>query len=411
MTEELRRMASNGSSSNPLVTNKTPDSTLSVQLHPLVLLTISDYITRHTLRSQDGPIVGAIIGQSNGRTSTLEHAFECKLAEKGGEVVLDDDWFQQRLEQYKDVHKEPALDFVGVFVMGPVEGPQTVHLPVLRQVQHLTSTEGILLLVFHGTMVDHLQGGKLPISLYETLNEQAGVEWEMKFRELSFEVETGEAEMIGVDFVAKGGGNATAVTKMEESATAESSRKEKGKGKGKVKDKDGDAFGDAANALSPEDEELIASLTAKTNAVKMLNQRINLIRQYLETLPESHLKSASSAVLPPATTNHTLLRSIQALLSRIPLLAPPNSVQNLTEENGMPISTLQNAGMKEQQDVHLTSLLAALTNSVSVAQNLGLKFHILQREKQYKERNSGFGNRGGRGTGGYAEEYMESGGF
>lgn len=411
ITKELKKMASSESSSNPLVTTRAPDATLSVQLHPLVLLTISDYITRHTLRSQDGPVLGAIIGQSNGRISTLEHAFECKVVEKDSEVVLDEEWFQQRLEQYKDVHKAPALDLVGMFMMGPVNGPQKVHLPVIRQVQYLTSTEGILLLVFHGSMVDQLQGGKLPISLYETVNEQMGDEWEIKFRELSFEVETGEAEMIGVDFVAKGGGNATAVTKTDASAITELGKKEKGKGKERAKEKEGEVLGDAAIALSPEDEELIASLTAKANAVKMLNQRINLIRQYLETLPESYLQNAASAALPPTTTNHTLLRSIQALLSRIPLLAPPNSVQNPPEQNSTPISTLQNAGMKAQQDVHLTTLLAALTNSISVAQSLGSKFHILQREKQNKERNVGFGTRGGRGAGGFTEEYVDSGGL
>lgn len=96
-------------SDNPLVSSSTSDSSLSVQLHPLVLLTISDYITRHTVRGQQGPIIGAIIGQQNGREVSMEHAFECKLKTDGrtgeplmdaeGRVTLDEDWFAQRLEQ------------------------------------------------------------------------------------------------------------------------------------------------------------------------------------------------------------------------------------------------------------------------------------------------------------------------
>ena len=90
---------------NPLLsTGRASDSSLSVQLHPLVLLTISDYTTRHTLRKQEGPVVGAIIGQQNGREVTLEHAFECKLrtgdAVNGEQrVIVDEEWFSERLEQ------------------------------------------------------------------------------------------------------------------------------------------------------------------------------------------------------------------------------------------------------------------------------------------------------------------------
>jgi COP9 signalosome complex subunit 6 len=85
--------------SNFLLSSSTSDSSLSIQLHPLVLLTISDYITRHSMRSQQGPIVGAIIGQQNGRTITMEQAFQCKTKEMGDKVLIDEEWFAERLEQ------------------------------------------------------------------------------------------------------------------------------------------------------------------------------------------------------------------------------------------------------------------------------------------------------------------------
>ncbi|KAJ2965272.1 hypothetical protein NUW58_g10918 [Xylaria curta] len=86
---------------NPLLSaQKSSDSGLQAVLHPLVLLTISDYITRHTLRQRPGPIVGALIGQQNGREVTIEHAFECAtLTKDDGETILNADWFQQRLGQ------------------------------------------------------------------------------------------------------------------------------------------------------------------------------------------------------------------------------------------------------------------------------------------------------------------------
>jgi COP9 signalosome complex subunit 6 len=90
-------------SRNPLVsTARASDASPNVALHPLVLLTISDCITRHTLRQQTGPVVGAIIGQQNGQEITLEVAFQASLkANADGEVVLDDEWFSKRIEDCK----------------------------------------------------------------------------------------------------------------------------------------------------------------------------------------------------------------------------------------------------------------------------------------------------------------------
>lgn len=394
-------------SANPLLTGRAPEAALSVQLHPLVLLTITDYITRHVSRQQSTPILGVIIGQQNGRTITLEHAYECKTSLQTNTITLDAEWFVDRLEQYKDVHKAPALDLVGIFMPGSTEGPDEAHLQAVKQAQKLSGNDAVMLLLFHAEMVDDLQGGKLPITLYESVIEQqeGGMmeEREIKFREVSFEVETGDAEMIGVDFVAVGGGNATAVPKAsdggvgagsssaaQEASSSKDKEKKPGKGKGKSKDKeaattdDGDAEESSA-MLSAEDEELVASLTAKANSIKMLNQRLNLIRGYLSALPPSYLTDPASSEVPADDTNHTLLRSIQALLSRLPLLAPPIPDASAVQQEQPSLAT---AASKEQQSVHLTTLLATLTRTVSEAQALGLKFHAVNREKMVRDRSN-----------------------
>ena len=86
---------------NPLLSTQKSSDGLQVALHPLVLLTISDYITRHTLRNQKGPVVGALLGQQNGREITIEHAFECLLLTVDDEVVIHKAWFEERLQQSK----------------------------------------------------------------------------------------------------------------------------------------------------------------------------------------------------------------------------------------------------------------------------------------------------------------------
>lgn len=99
-------------SNNPLIsTARASDTSPTVQLHPLVLLTISDCITRHTLRQQTGPVVGAILGAQDGQNITMEVAFQAKLiASSDGEVVLDDEWFSKRLEDCMLIYTHLAIN-------------------------------------------------------------------------------------------------------------------------------------------------------------------------------------------------------------------------------------------------------------------------------------------------------------
>ena len=219
-----------------LVSPKTSDSGLQAHLHPLVLLNVSDLIARRSLRRQEGPLVGALFGQQNGRQISLEHATECQVVQKDdGSYILHEEWFKARAQQYRDVHKAPALEVVGWFTTAPATGPEPQHLAIHDQILQ-SYNETALLLAFHpSTILEGASvGGKLPLTIYESVYESTSEsvraaaqadadgdnkmegdvqegQLELKFRELPYSVETGEAEMIGVDYVARGGGNATAV--------------------------------------------------------------------------------------------------------------------------------------------------------------------------------------------------------
>lgn len=96
---------------NPLISTQG-SSELQVILHPLVLLSISDYITRHTLRKQDGPLIGALLGQQNGREITIEHAFDVHTqpgAQASGGYSIHLDGFQKRYEQSNDDEPPPRI--------------------------------------------------------------------------------------------------------------------------------------------------------------------------------------------------------------------------------------------------------------------------------------------------------------
>ncbi|TGO50248.1 hypothetical protein BOTNAR_0400g00070 [Botryotinia narcissicola] len=373
-----------------LSTQKSSDTSLQVALHPLVLLTISDYITRHTLRQQTGPVVGALLGQQNGREITIEHAFECLLTTEEDEVKLSPLWFEKRLQQMKDVHKVPALDLVGWYTIIPNSGPQPIHLPIHRQILS-TYNESAILLGFHPEeALSGAVGGKLPLTIYESNYEaeesgaETGEDKEMKdeepqlklkFKELPFTVETGEAEMISVDFVARGGGNATAVNGTSKKITIV-----EGKGKGK----DSETSKREESSLSREDEEQLASLTAKANAIKMLQSRINLVAAYLQNLPPSYVADGvvSEADIESknfAPVNHSILRSIQALLGRLTVLIPADS-QGFEHEL-----------ISEKNDVSLISLLSELTRSAHDIRETGKKFAVVENGKASGMKRPGIG--------------------
>lgn len=397
-----------------LSTHKSSELGLEVHLHPLVLLTISDYIARHVLRRQQGPIIGALLGQQSGREISLEHAFECSVIPAQGDTfMLNEVWFQDRLQQYKDVHKAPALELVGWFTTAPTTGPEPQHASIHQQILN-GYNETAILLAFHPSAVlkKEAVGGRLPLTIYESVFESRRSECQgagdstmeivggdaahssqldLRFRELPYSIETGEAEMISVDFVARGGASFTADT------TAAAKRSQTPAFNLSGGDSDTRVGGKPKFAdilvLTAEDEErmsfssstggctnrlvVITSLTARANAIKMLHARIQLLKSYLTNIlpsyisypPQSDADDASES--PPHTKiNHPILRSIQALLSRLTLLLPDNK-QAFRQER-----------LAEKTDVQLINLLGTIGKSLKETREMGRKFSIVDQYRQ-----------------------------
>lgn len=268
---------------NSLISShKSSESGLQIHLHPLVLLTISDHITRHVSRGRQDPIVGALLGRQHGREISLEFAFECEVIHgNGDDFILDDSWFRDRLQQYKDVHKVPPLELVGWFTTAPTTGPQPSHVPIHQQILQ-DYNETAVLLTFHPLALSEgvAVGGKLPLTIYESVyvsvkadgqsfgqdhgrmeieGQDVSLEsqLELRFRELPYSIETGEAEMIGVDFVARGAGNATAgdADSKRSNVQVHEDMLVSFKSDQNAVGKKSNGFVDEAGALSPEDEE------------------------------------------------------------------------------------------------------------------------------------------------------------
>ena len=337
----------------------------------------------------------------------------------------------------KAVHKSPQLELVGWYSLVPKTGPMPLHLPIHRQI--IAQNESAVLLGFHVEGVLHpVAGDPLPITVYESNMEAEeghkadddGEDKEMKdsetparmalkFRELPYTTETGEAEMIAMQFIREGAGNASlddaerrileqfdrkvAVDdgKGKRRAVAESSSSGGGGGKAKAKasnapgpskaanDKDAGSSKDkgAAN-LTKAEAEYMSAVQAKYNAIKMMKSRVDLIVAYLQKLPPDFVsgklttpEAADVARASPglyAVPSDRILRQIQALVTNIELASPANQ------------ATLEREIVQETNDVNLVSLIADLVTSISDVREAGKKFAVVEGSKNLKARSANY---------------------
>ncbi|KAJ5223533.1 hypothetical protein N7468_008075 [Penicillium chermesinum] len=368
-----------------LVSQKSSDSGLTVQLHPLVLLSISDHITRHAARQQQGPIVGALLGQQNGRQVTLEQVFECPVTETDGEVSVPPVWFEERVQQFKDVHKDPPLDIVGWWSTAPPTGPTPSHLPLHRQILQ-DYNDSAVFLAFHPSQLQSAESraAKLPLTIYESVLEgdNAGdtskdmqIDGEeltssIRFRELPYTVETGEAEMIGVDTIAKNSHAASWVAPIP-----------KGQSEGQGSDDPSKPQASQPAQLTQEEEErtcaghstrlvltsksVIGNLNTRINAIRMFQSRISLIKDYILSISGPDAGANSNTAV-----SHPILRDINALVSNLSLLTPPEDSEFSAEV------------ASQTNDVLLASLLGQMGENVRAIRELGRASAIIQGARQ-----------------------------
>ncbi|KAJ5099830.1 hypothetical protein N7532_006831 [Penicillium argentinense] len=362
-----------------LVSQKPSDSGIHVQVHPLVLLTISDQITRFAARQrkvEGSTIIGVLLGQQNGRQITIDHAFECDVPRGDDtEVLLPEPWFEERVKQFKDVHKAPSVDLVGWWSIMPPTGPSTVHLPLHRQLLQ-THNENAVFLGFQTTQVNSdSRTAKLPLAIYESVLEGENAadapkdmqidgeerNMSLRFRELPYAVDTGEAEIIGVDTIAKGSGTASHDEMRTQKSNLSTGNEE-----------------NASVGLSQDEEELVGSLNTRINAVRTFQDRISNIKDYLISIERGDV--------PPS---HHILRSINSLMSQLSILAP--------DEGGSFASEV----LAQQNDVELAALLGRMGENIKEIREMGRRSATIQSARQTEQARAhmGPGNTSGDLTG------------
>lgn len=232
---------------------------VSVSLHPLVLMNISEHWTR--IRAQEGTpqqVVGALIGKQKGRNIEIMNSFELVFTVIEGDIIIDREYYTTKETQFKQVFSD--MDFLGWYTTG--DSPDNKDIKIHRQICEINESPIFL------KMNPQAAHSDLPVTVYESVIDLVEGEATMLFVKLPYTLATEEAERIGVDHVARMLANESG----ESSVVAE-------------------------------------HLTAQHSAIKMLHSRVKLVLQYLRAVQSGQL-----------TLNHEILREANSLSHRLPVL-------------------------------------------------------------------------------------------
>lgn len=257
---EVDQPSSTANAESSFVTSTTLPS-VTVSLHPLVIMNISEHWTR--LRAQNGTkqdVYGALIGKQQGRNIEILNSFELKFEVVEGDVIINREYYNTKEQQYKQVFSD--LDFLGWYCTSSCE-PTEADLKIHKQICQINECPILLQLDPQSRNVD-----QLPIKLYETVIDIVQGAATMLFVPLTYTLATEEAERIGVDHVARMSTNEAG----ENSVVAE-------------------------------------NLVAQHSAIKMLHYRVKLVLAYV--------KAVENGTLPP---NHEILREAYTLSQRLPVV-------------------------------------------------------------------------------------------
>ncbi|KAF9459420.1 maintenance of mitochondrial structure and function-domain-containing protein [Collybia nuda] len=245
-----------------VVLPSTTTSGLSLSLHPLPILNISEHLTRLKLQTNSPSpfVLGALLGTQNGREVEIVNTFE--LAIEGTGELVDHGFLVSRRDQYKQVF--PSLEFIGWYTVAP--HPTARHVVLHEQASLFTgycSTPLLLLLQPNVNAISmSINAQALPFKAYEPSIEMRDRKSRSVFIEASYNVETGEAERIAVDWTARGGGSGTS---------------------------------------------LESHLQTQRSAVKMLHERILVLVKYV-----------TDVISGQAKKDHVTLRALTALIASLP---------------------------------------------------------------------------------------------
>jgi len=247
---------------------------LNIMLHPVVIINISDHWTRQKVqtRKANPRVIGALVGIQLGRNLEIFNSFELPYEIKDDKVIVKSEYLTTKSEQFKKVFKD--YEFMGWYSTGQTIVP--ADMEIHKQISEYN--ENPLYLQLNTQITSAMR--ELPIHLYESELRMVDDSPTQLFVKVPYKIETGEAERISVDHIARITSNSSGVGSS-----------------------------------------LTAHMTAVHNAITMLNQRIKILLSYLEA-------TKSGKIAP----DYGLLRRIASLVNQLPAIDTQQFQQEFINE-------------------------------------------------------------------------------
>lgn len=157
---------------------------VSVSLHPLVIMNIAEQWTRCKVQN-GGPlkIFGALIGKQKGRNVEVMNSFELDVVTVDGKVIMDRDYYNEKEGQFKQVFSE--MDFLGWYSTG--EAPTEDDISFHKQICEVNESP-----LFLQLNPISKKPSDLPICVFESVIDIVGGETRMLFVKLGYTLATEE---------------------------------------------------------------------------------------------------------------------------------------------------------------------------------------------------------------------------
>lgn len=303
-----------------LAINTSNAGSVSIALHPLVIMNVAEHWVRtkaqhehngnngapssSTTSDQPPRVLGALIGRQKGRNLEVMNSFELRFLFIDGNLIVDRDYYDSKENQFKQVF--PDLDFLGWYTIGDSPTPEDIEIH--RQICEINESPIFL------KLNPSSRHSKLPISIFESVIDLVNGQATLLFSPVTFSLATEEAERIGLDHMARLSSNSSKTNGSGSSVAAE-------------------------------------HLRVQYNAVKMLRDRVKLIRDFVVDSKDGKV-----------AWNHEILREAYNLSNRLPLVNSPN---------------FKSEFFNQCNDVALMTYLGMLTKTTNALNQYVTNFNIL----------------------------------
>lgn len=263
-------------------------SNVEISIHPLPILNISDHCTRCKWIGRGEISVGALLGVQSGRVVEVVNSFELKL----DVTQLDEEYLNTRLELFKQVF--PEFEFVGWYIQGVVDRITPEYTEIHKQLFRYTESPLLLVVDTQSTNIQPY------LTVFDVDN--------IRFINSDYSIQTTDIERITVDDIHK-------------------------------------------SHHSSHSSSLKSGLNTQINAIKLLNDRVDVILNYLTKLASREVDKDDEII--------SMIHNIY-----IQLPASANS------------DDFEKEFQVESNDTQLTTLLATLTSSTHTLNNMINKYAI-----------------------------------